>query len=84
MCNMKHVHTCTMYNVPHLGVSENSVPLNPMVLLIITPIKWLFHWEYNLFSDKPIFVQREFVQNSSPGDTVCRGSQPVLGKTCVA
>jgi hypothetical protein len=26
---------------PYLGVSENSVPLNPMVLLIIIPIKWL-------------------------------------------
>jgi hypothetical protein len=25
-----------------------------MVLLIIIPIKWLFHWEYTLFSDKPI------------------------------
>ena len=25
---------------------DNSVPLNPMVLLIIIPIKWLFHWEY--------------------------------------
>ena len=24
-----------------------------MVLLIIIPIKWLFHWEYTLFSDKP-------------------------------
>jgi hypothetical protein len=23
-------------------------------LLIIIPIKWLFHWEYTLFSDKPI------------------------------
>ena len=22
------------------------VPLNPLVLLIIIPIKWLFHWEY--------------------------------------
>ena len=40
----------------YMGVSENSVPLNPMVLLIIIPIKWLFHWEYNLFSDKPICV----------------------------
>ena len=29
-----------------MWVSENSVPLNPMVLLIIIPIKWLFHWEY--------------------------------------
>ena len=25
----------------HMGVSGNSVPLNPMVLLIIIPIKWL-------------------------------------------
>ena len=25
-------------------------PIYPMVLLIITPIKWLFHWEYTLFS----------------------------------
>jgi hypothetical protein len=24
-----------------------------MVLLIIIPIKWLFVWEYTLFSDKP-------------------------------
>ena len=30
-------------------------PLNPMVLLIIIPIKWLFHWEYTLFSDKPMY-----------------------------
>ena len=30
----------------NMGVSENSVPLDPMVLLIIIPIKWLFHWEY--------------------------------------
>ena len=29
-----------------MGLFENSVPLNPMVLLIIIPIKWLFHWEY--------------------------------------
>ena len=26
-----------------------------MVLLIIIPIKWLFHWEYTLFSDKPMW-----------------------------
>ena len=24
-----------------------------MVFMIIIPIKWLFHWEYILFSDKP-------------------------------
>ena len=27
--------------ISQTGVSENSVPLNPMVLLIIIPIKWL-------------------------------------------
>ena len=27
-----------------------------MVLLIIIPIKWLFHWEYTLFSDIPIYI----------------------------
>ena len=31
------------------------VSLNPMVFMIIIPIKWLFHWEYTLFSDKPIW-----------------------------
>ena len=31
-----------IYIQAHLGLSENSVPLNPMVLLIIIiPIKWL-------------------------------------------
>ena len=30
-----------------MGVSENVVyPIFPLVLLIIIPIKWLFHWEY--------------------------------------
>ena len=37
-----------------MGVSENSVPLNPMVFMIIIPIKWLFFWGYTLFSDIPI------------------------------
>jgi hypothetical protein len=36
----------------YMGVSENSVP--PQWLMIIIPIKWLFHWEYTLFSDKPL------------------------------
>ena len=45
-----------VYISVHMGVSENSVPLHPMVLLIIIPIKWLFHWEYTLLSDNPISV----------------------------
>ena len=32
---------CKKYSVKQLGLSKNSVPLNPMVLLIIIPIKWL-------------------------------------------
>ena len=36
----------------HLGVSENSVPLNPMVLLIIIPFLNGYNWEYI-----PIFRQ---------------------------
>ena len=36
-----------------VGVSENSVPHCTQWLMIIIPIKWLFHWEYTLFSDKP-------------------------------
>ena len=30
----------------HLGVTENSVPLNPMVNDHYPYEKWLFHWEY--------------------------------------
>ena len=38
----------------YMVVSENSVFVNPMVLLIIIPIKWLFHWEYTQhFQTKP-------------------------------
>ena len=38
---------------PRVGLSENSVPPHPMVLLIIIPTKWLFHWGYTPFSDIP-------------------------------
>ena len=42
----------------HVGLSENSVPLHPMVLLIIIPTKWLFHWGYTPFSDTPMWRER--------------------------
>ena len=45
----------------YMGLSENSVPLNPMVLLIIIPTKWLFHWEYTTFSDIPIWKVKKFM-----------------------
>ena len=37
-----------------MGVSENSVPLNPVWLMIIIPFLNGYNWEYTLFSDKPI------------------------------
>ena len=48
--------TCNVHTSCHdnMGVSENSVPLNPMVNDHYPYNKWLFHWEYTLFSDKPI------------------------------
>ena len=45
-----------------LGVSENSVPLNPMV----NDHYPLFHWEYTLFSDKPIYCY--FMLGACPND----------------
>ena len=37
-----------------MGVSENVVyPIVPNGFADHYPIKWLFHWEYTLFSDKP-------------------------------
>ena len=40
----------------HVGVSENVVyPIVPNGFADHYPVfKWLFHWEYTLFSDKPM------------------------------
>ena len=48
-----------------MGLSENSVPLHPMVLLIIIPTKWLFHWGYTPFSDKPTWWLLLICRNQS-------------------
>ena len=45
------------FKLYQMGLSENSVPLHPMVLLIIIPTKWLFHWGYTPFSDIPKLSQ---------------------------
>ena len=37
------------------------VPLHPMVLLIIIPTKWLFHWGYTPFSDIPMWISMIFL-----------------------
>ena len=63
-------------NEHYMGLSENSVPLHPMVLLIIIPIKLLFHWEYTLFSDKPIYpsiLYSDVQVRSSQSTQITRG-----------
>ena len=67
----------TINHQPVGFVWKCCVPLNPMVLLIIIPIKWLFHWEYTLFSDKPICSQRirlvlEHLPIHWPQDVICK------------
>ena len=49
------IRIITDTHLPKMGVSENSVPLNPMVLLIIIPMKnGYFIGNINpTFSDKP-------------------------------
>ena len=46
-------HHGALRNKDEMGVSENVVYSYTQWLMIIIPIKWLFHWEYTLFSDKP-------------------------------
>ena len=36
--------------------------------MIIIPIKWLFHWEYTLFSDKPIYREGTDTWQKNDGD----------------
>ena len=49
-------HYGIQWFIIYMGLSENSVPLNPMVNDHYPVFKWLFVWEYTLFSDKPIYL----------------------------
>ena len=44
---------------PYMGVSENSVPLNPMVNDHYPVFKWLFHWEYTEYI--PYFQTKPYI-----------------------
>ena len=44
---------CENRDVLHLGLSENSVPLHPMVNDQLSLLNG-YNWGYTLFSDKPI------------------------------
>ena len=48
-------------------------------LMIIIPIKWLFHWEYTQFSDKPMRIQLQSVGDENcvaPGTFTQRWCKP--------
>ena len=49
--------SCGRFNAIHMGLSENSVPLNPMVNDHYHSLSLLngYNWEYTLFSDTPIY-----------------------------
>ena len=58
--------------------SENSVANDPMVLLIIIPMKnGLFHWGYTPFSDIPNFKQLFNTRSRAPGHRGVRGTDQV-------
>ena len=44
----------------------SCTPLYPMVLLIIIPIKWLFHWEYTLYFPSPVVETPRSTMEASP------------------
>ena len=55
-----------------MGLSENSVPLHPMVLLIIIPTKWLFHWGvYPIFRQTHIFYEQDMIWGLSSKNGGC-------------
>ena len=61
-------------------------PLYPMVLLIIIPTKWLFHWGYSLFSDKPICQttsQFHMIGHIQMFDRTLPGKSPIIYPSCL-
>ena len=43
--------------------------------MIIIPIKWLFHWEYTLFSDKPRYSSHSLIFHATATGTTALRSQ---------
>ena len=75
---------CSSHHQPdkldqHLRVCLKMLctPKNPMVLLIMIPTKWLFHWGYTPFSDIPIWKKMFWFSKNCPrltGLLPCGGS----------
>ena len=66
-----------------MDVTENSVPLNPMILLIIIPIKWLaiIGNANPTFSDKPKSRERVNVPLANPAGPTGFPKFPALDQT---
>ena len=50
-----HLHPPTTNSLDTIWVCLKIVYPYTQWLMILIPVKWLFHWEYTLFSDKPIW-----------------------------
>ena len=66
-CNLRHLHPFSRFfsvsPFPHQPVGcvwKCCVPLNPMVFMIVIPIKWLFHWEYTQHFQLPTHINQLF------------------------
>ena len=62
-CRLERMTTQRAWNI-YVVLSENSVPLHPMINDHYPVFKWLFHWEYTwiypTFSDKPMWFCQWF------------------------
>ena len=69
-----------------MGLSENSVPLNPMVLLIIIPFLNGYNWEYTLFSDKPTwrFCKCVLRPNQGKSHTITSSCREAAAPKCLS
>ena len=74
--DQSRTHTMTHYT----GLSENSVPLNPMVNDHCPYISLLngYNWEYTLFSDKPICLCQGW---NGGGATVAKDEASLLARS---
>ena len=70
------LQTSTTKTIPNMGVSENSVPLNPMVLLIIIPMKN----GYFIGNIPNIFRQTHMFLVMATGTTLCLTNGHIIYK----
>ena len=65
-----------LFLVRRVCLKMSCTPTNPMVLLIIIPSKWLFHWGYTPFSDIPRKFWASVAEQSPGGMPTANASAP--------